>query len=94
LVQTFIFQVYQPAMESQNKELITIYQLNSETDDDSNNGLGDRDVLVEIVSGQDDNLLQGTATLAADGTFILGSHGEDGSLQVKKINWKHLLKHI
>ena len=43
------FQVYQTAMENSSNKLITVYEIKPEVDEDGN-GLGGRDVLVEIVS--------------------------------------------
>ena len=70
------FQVYQTAMENSDNKLITVYEIKPEIDDDSN-GLGGRDVLVEIVSSPEEHLLRGTATIAPDGTLLIGPDGND-----------------
>jgi hypothetical protein len=66
-------QVYQTAMENSDNKLITVYEIKPEIDEDGS-GLG-RDVLVEIVSSPEEHLLRGTATIAPDGTLLIGSPG-------------------
>ena len=60
-------------MENSDNKLITVYEIKPEIDEDGS-GLG-RDVLVEIVSSPEEHLLRGTATIAPDGTLLIGSPG-------------------
>ena len=59
-------------MENSDNKLITVYEIKPEIEDDGS-GLGGRDVLVEIVSSPEEHLLRGTATIAPDGTLLIGS---------------------
>lgn len=59
-------------MENSDNKLITVYEIKPEIDEDGT-GLGGRDVLVEIVSSPEEHLLRGTATIAPDGTLLIGS---------------------
>lgn len=59
-------------MENSDNKLITVYEIKPEIDEDAS-GLGGRDVLVEIVSSPEEHLLRGTATIAPDGTLLIGS---------------------